>query len=91
MIPQEPGRPVRQSQGWQTMIFLQTVGRLSASEGSLSVTVEINLDAERTRRGGKVRGEKERVGKGGGGGYGRLLEDGGGLIWKTHIAGTTAT
>ena len=39
--------------------------------------VESNLDDKRSRRGGKGRGDQESAGKGSGGGYGRLLEEGG--------------
>ena len=40
------------------------------NEGSLSPMVAGNLKTEQRRRGGKVRGEQERAGKGGGGGLG---------------------
>ena len=40
----------------------------AVSEGSLSPTMEVNLETERSQRGDKGRGEQERVGKGGGGG-----------------------
>ena len=48
---------------------MEPVGRLAASEGSLPMTVASNLDYERRRRGGKVRGEQEGAGMGGGGGF----------------------
>ena len=42
----------------------------AVSEGSLSPTVVGNLETERRQRGGEVRGKRERVGKGDGGGSG---------------------
>ena len=56
---------------------MKTIGRRAASEVSLLMKVESNLDDKRSRRGGIVRGDQESAGKGGGGGYGRLLEEGG--------------
>ena len=54
---------------------MEPVGRGEASEGSLSLTVSSNLDADQSRRVGEVRGEHEHAGKGGGGGSGHLLEE----------------
>ena len=41
-----------------------------SGEGSLFLTVVVSLDAKRSGRGGGIRGEHERAGKGGGGGSG---------------------
>ena len=70
-------RTVGQSQGRPTRHWLDPVRRRAASEGSLSLTVASNLEAERSQRGNKGKGEQERVGKGGGGGSGNIPEKGG--------------
>ena len=52
-----------------------------------------NLDAERSWRGNKGRGEQDRVGKGGGGGSGYLIEEGRGWVGVRRNnpgSGTTA-
>ena len=57
---------------------MDPVGRRAPSEGSLSLAVVSNLDAEWIRRGDEGRGEQERAGKGGGVGSGPLIEEEGG-------------
>ena len=56
-IPQSPGCTVGQSQGRPTRHLLEPPGRWEVSEGSMSLMVSINLDAERSRRGGEGMGE----------------------------------
>ena len=44
--PQVPGRPVRKSQWNPTRYWLEPVRSREASEGSLSLTVAVSLDAD---------------------------------------------
>ena len=78
-IPQAPGHPVGKIKGQTTSHWLDPVGRPEASEGLLLLTAESNLEAKQRRNGGEGRGEQERADNGGEGGYGRLLEKGGGI------------
>ena len=76
MIPQAPGRPVRQSQGHPTRRWLESVGIWAAGEGSLSLRVENKLNSMRSWRGREGSGDQERSEKGSGGNYEHLLEEG---------------
>ena len=61
--------------------------RRVVSEGSLSPTVASNRETERSRKGGKGRGDQERTGKGGGVGsvlFSRGNQKG---IWRRDLEG----
>ena len=52
------------------MHWLDPVRIRASSEGSMLLMVEFSLKTEQRQRGGEVRGKRERVGKGDGGGSG---------------------
>ena len=59
-----PGILVRHSQGWPNSYFLKPVVRRAESEGS-SLTVAGSRNTNWIRKGGEVRGEHDRLCKGG--------------------------
>ena len=63
-IPQEPESPVGKSQGHQTRHWLDPVRIRAASEGSMSLMVEVSLNTKRIRRNSEGSGEHDCTGKG---------------------------
>ena len=66
--PQAQERPVGHDQERPTRHWLDTIGSFAVSKVSLSLTVAVRIDADRSQRGDEGRREHERVLKGSGGG-----------------------